>query len=142
MPAKRFRPGRWSHSMLTRYLRPSSSWKSEGSKPLLLRYTGSDHSPSIDAAGHEVVVEVAQRGAGTPGLRRPAVALHVGVDEMEQPVGVREARRPDAARIGIAEHVELTRPRRAGARAAASEPDRANDGSARPGNHSKVEVAM
>ena len=37
IPRKRLCPGRWSHSMLTRYFRPSSSWNSEGSKPLLLR---------------------------------------------------------------------------------------------------------
>jgi len=33
--------------MFTRYFRPSSSWNSEGSNPLLLRKTGSDQSPSM-----------------------------------------------------------------------------------------------
>ena len=42
IPARQFRQidcrrDRWSQSMLTKYLRPSSSWNSEGSKPLLLR---------------------------------------------------------------------------------------------------------
>ena len=36
-------------------------------------------------------------------------SLDVGVDQPEQPVGVGEAGRPDAARIGIPAHVELVR---------------------------------
>jgi hypothetical protein len=62
-------------------------------------------------AGDEVVVEIAERGAARAADGRAAVAFHVGVDEPEESVGVREARRPDAARIGIAEHVELARAR-------------------------------
>jgi hypothetical protein len=36
--------------MFTNHLRPSSSWKSEGSKPEEFTYTGSLHGPSIDVA--------------------------------------------------------------------------------------------
>ena len=57
-------------------------------------------------AGDEVVVGVAQRGSGEP-LSGAPVALDVGVDEVEQASVAGEARRPDAAGIGIAEHVEL-----------------------------------
>ena len=60
-------------------------------------------------AGDDVVVKVAERGAGGPRLRRAAIALHVGVDEIERSVRVRQARRPDAAGVGIAAHVELAR---------------------------------
>ena len=60
-------------------------------------------------AGHQVVVEVAQRRAGSAADGRAAVALDVGVDEIEQAVGVGQAGRPDAARVGIAEHVQLAR---------------------------------
>ena len=63
---------------------------------------------AVDArAGDEVIVEVAQRTRRSRRLRTAAVAFHVGVNQPEQSVGVREARRPDAAGIGIAEHVEL-----------------------------------
>ena len=63
---------------------------------------------AVDArAGDEIIVEVAQRRAARAADRRAAVAFHVGVNQPEQSVGVREARRPDAAGIGIAEHVEL-----------------------------------
>ena len=57
----------------------------------------------------EVVMKIAKgraRGAADGGA---AVAFDIGVDEPEQAVGVGEARRPDAAGIGIAEHVELAR---------------------------------
>ena len=65
---------------------------------------------AVDAlARDEIVVEVAQRGARCAGGRRAAVALDVGVDQMKEAVGMRQARRPDAARVGIAAHVELTR---------------------------------
>ena len=64
---------------------------------------------AIDAlAGDEIVVEVAQRRARRAGGRRAAVALDVGVDQMKEAVGIRQARRPDAAGVGIAAHVELT----------------------------------
>ena len=58
----------------------------------------------------EIVVEVAQRCARCTAHRRASVALHVGIDQVEQTVVVRQTRRPDAAGIGIAEHVELARP--------------------------------
>ena len=48
--------------------------------------------------GHEIVVGV---------LERADVAFHVGEHEIEQTVRVAEAGRPDAAGIGVAEHVEL-----------------------------------
>ena len=60
-------------------------------------------------ARDEIVMEVAQRGARRACGRRPAVALHVGVNQMKEAVGMRQARCPDAARVGIAAHVELTR---------------------------------
>ena len=89
---------------------------------------------AVDArARDEIVVEVAQRGARRACGRRPAVALHVGVDQMKEAVGMRQARRPDAARVGIAAHVELTRAIERPGRAGASARDRASGGSARPG---------
>ena len=63
---------------------------------------------AVDArARHQVVVEIAQRRAWRARRRRAAVALHVRVNQIEQPVVMRQARRPDAARVGIAAHVEL-----------------------------------
>jgi hypothetical protein len=58
-------------------------------------------------AGHQVIVEIAKGRAGCAGDRRAAVSLHVGVDEPETAVGVSEIRRPDAAGVGIAQHVQL-----------------------------------
>ncbi len=58
-------------------------------------------------ARHQIVVEIAERCTGRAADRRPAVALHVGVDEIEAPVGVGETRRPDAARIRVAQHIQL-----------------------------------
>lgn len=40
-------------------------------------------------------------------LEIAVVALDVGIDQPELPVGIGQARRPDAAAIGIAAHVEL-----------------------------------
>jgi len=63
---------------------------------------------SVDArAGNQVVVEVAQRGTAGPADGRAPIPFHVGVDQPEQPISVGKAGRPNAARIGIAEHVEL-----------------------------------
>lgn len=59
--------------------------------------------------GDEEVVEVAERRAGRAADGGAAVAFDVGVEEPELAVGVRQARRPDAAGVGIAEHVELAR---------------------------------
>jgi hypothetical protein len=95
--------------MFKKYRRPSSSRNSEGSKPLLLTWTGSDHSPSIVGLV-EVVVHVAQGRADRRARRGAAVALHVGVDQVEQTVVVAQARGPDAAGIRVAAHVELARP--------------------------------
>ena len=65
-------------------------------------------------ARDEIVMEVAQRGARRAGGRRPAVALHVGVNQMKEAVGMRQARCPDAARvgIGIADAPDAAAPRR------------------------------
>ena len=58
-------------------------------------------------AGDEVIVKIAQRSAARAADGRAAIAFHVGVNQPEQAVRVRQARRPDAAGIGIAQHVEL-----------------------------------
>ena len=64
---------------------------------------------AVDApARHQIVVEVAQRRARGAGCRGPAVALDVGVDQMKEAAGMCQARRPDAAGVGVAAHVELT----------------------------------
>ena len=55
----------------------------------------------------EIVVKVPQRGARRARRCRAAVALHVGVNQMKQAIGVGQARRPDAAGVGIAQHVQL-----------------------------------
>jgi hypothetical protein len=66
---------------------------------------------AVDAlARHQVVVEIAQRRAGRARRRRSAVALHVRVDQMKQPILMRQAGRPDTARVRITAHVELTGP--------------------------------
>src|SRR5665213_1192157 len=57
-------------------------------------------------AGDEIVVSVARGGSARSWLRGASVALHVSKDEPEQAVGVSEARSPNAAGIGIAQHVE------------------------------------
>ncbi len=57
--------------------------------------------------GHQIVVRVPQRRPRVGSLSGAPVALHVGVDQIEKAVGVAQAGRPDAARIGVAEHVEL-----------------------------------
>ena len=59
-------------------------------------------------AGDEIIGKIAQRRAACAADRGAAITLHVGVDQPEQSVGVRETRCPDAAGIGVAEHVELT----------------------------------
>ena len=41
---------RWSVTMQTMYLHPSSSWKSDGSKPKPESSVGSDHGPMISGA--------------------------------------------------------------------------------------------
>ena len=58
-------------------------------------------------AGHQVVVRVPQGGARAAALCGASVTFDVGVDQVEEAVGVAEARRPDAAGIRVAEHVEL-----------------------------------
>ena len=133
MPANRLRPGRWSHSMLSRYLRPSSSWNSEGSKPLLFKIDRIGPLAVDLPAGHEVVVEVAQRRAGGAADGRAAVALDVGVDQIEQAVVVGQAGRPDAARVRDRRACSTGSREPAGASAAASARGRASDGSARRG---------
>ena len=63
----------------------------------------------VDArADDQVIMEIAQRGAaaGAAG-RRAAIALDIGVDQPEQAVRIRQARRPHAAGIGRAAHVQL-----------------------------------
>ena len=63
---------------------------------------------AVDArAGDEEVVEVAQRSPGGAAHGGAPVALHVGVDQVEKLPVMAEARRPDAATVGIAAHVEL-----------------------------------
>ena len=63
---------------------------------------------AIDAAARDqIVVGVAPAGPGDAALGGTAVAFHVRVEEPEQPVAVAEAGRPDAARIRVAEHVQL-----------------------------------
>ena len=54
----------------------------------------------------EVCAEYYDLGRKLPEAVRPQV--EEAVKQMEQAVGMSEARRPDAARIGIATHVELT----------------------------------
>ena len=87
-------------------------------------------------------MEVAQRRAGRAADRGAAVALDVGVDQVEEPVGMGQARRPDAARIGIAEHVELAGARRADASSSRQCTRSREWWICTPGNHSKVDVAM
>jgi hypothetical protein len=91
--------------------------------------------------GHEVVVHVPKRRARTAtGARRAAVALHVGVDEVEHAVHEAQAGRPDAARVRIAEHVELAGP--FSGRVSSRQCTRSREWWIwTPGNHSKVEVA-
>ena len=62
-------------------------------------------------ARHQIVVHVARRRGTRAGLRSATVALDVRVNEPEATIRVRETRRPDAARVGITAHVELTRTR-------------------------------
>ncbi len=57
--------------------------------------------------GDEIVVKIAQRRAAGAADGRAAEAFHVRVDQPEQAVRVTQARHPDAAGIGVAEHVEL-----------------------------------
>ncbi|NLS25221.1 hypothetical protein S2M10_01840 [Sphingomonas sp. S2M10] len=58
-------------------------------------------------AGDEIVVEVAQRRARGAAHRRAAIALHIGVEQVEAGAVMRQARRPYAAAVRIAAHVEL-----------------------------------
>ncbi len=67
--------------MLLKEMRPSSSWNSEGSKPLELRMNRIRPLAVDGGAGHQVVVEVAHGRAGRAADAGPAVALHVGVDQ-------------------------------------------------------------
>src|ERR1041385_4566651 len=60
-------------------------------------------------AGDEIIVEIAHRRAARSRNTGATEALHVGVDEPEQSVCVAQTWRPDAAGIGIAEHVQLAR---------------------------------
>src|SRR4051812_29124252 len=65
---------------------------------------------AIDAwTGDKIVVEIAHRRAACAGHAGPAEAFHFCVDEPKQSLPMTQARRPDAAGIGIAEHVELAR---------------------------------
>src|SRR5262249_25581509 len=65
---------------------------------------------AVDArAGDEIIVEVAQRRAAGAADGGASVTFDIGVNQPEQTVSVREARRPDATGIAIAEHVELAR---------------------------------
>ena len=61
---------------------------------------------AVDArAGHKIVVEIAQRRAARAAHGGAAIAFHIGVNEPEQAVRIAEARRPDAAGVGIALHI-------------------------------------
>lgn len=64
---------------------------------------------AVDArAGDQVIMEVAQGGAaGRTAGGGAAVALDVGIDQPEQAVRMGQARRPHAAGIRRAQHVEL-----------------------------------
>src|SRR6266571_1565115 len=63
---------------------------------------------AIDArTGHEVIVKIAHRRTTRPGDAGATKALNVRVNEPEQSVRITQAWCPDAAGIGIAEHVEL-----------------------------------
>ncbi len=57
--------------------------------------------------GHEVVVEIAQARAAGAADRGAAVAFHVGINQPKLAIGMGQARRPHAAGIRIAAHVEL-----------------------------------
>src|SRR5262245_59243564 len=58
--------------------------------------------------GDQIIMEVAHRRSACAGDASAAESLHVRVNQPEQPVRVAQARRPDAAGIGIAEHVQLS----------------------------------
>ena len=61
-------------------------------------------------ARDQVVVEVPERCTRSTADGRAPVSFHVGVHEIEAAVGICEIRGPHAARIRIAEHVQLSRP--------------------------------
>ena len=81
MPAKRFCPGRWSHSMFSSAA-PVVVVKERWIEPAAVQINRIRPIAIDTLARDEIVVEVAQRGARRACGRRPAVALHVGVNQM------------------------------------------------------------
>src|SRR5580765_4821547 len=57
--------------------------------------------------GDEIIVEIAHGRATRAGHTRSTKTFYIRVNQPEQNIGVGKAWRPDAARIGIAKHVEL-----------------------------------